>query len=203
MAPNPDADDIVSKAIGWTIDGAPVSDGDLLSCQLLLFMAGLDTVASQLSYAMLHLATHPADRARIVADRQVIPRAVEELLRVYPIVQTARKPTRDMDFHGCPVKAGDMAAFPMAAAGRDETADPDARRVEFNRGITRHLWSSLRSGIAASPSTRLSSNPLSMAGKFSGWTLSTCVGTVDAQAPAGRSMSIDQPSKIQAAVKPR
>ncbi|EUA30556.1 cytochrome P450 family protein [Mycobacterium xenopi 4042] len=139
MAPNPDADDIVSRAIGWSIDGAPVSDGDLLNCLLLLFMAGLDTVASQLSYAMLHLATHPADRARIVAEPQVIPRAVEELLRVYPIVQTARKATRDMNFHGCPVKAGDMAAFPMAAAGRDETAYPDARRVDFNRGVTHHL----------------------------------------------------------------
>jgi cytochrome P450 len=139
MASNPDADDIVSKAIGWTIDSAPVSDGDLLNCLLLLFMAGLDTVASQLSYAMLHLATHPADRARIVAEPELIPRAVEELLRVYPIVQTARKATRDMDFHGCPVKAGDMAAFPMAAAGRDATAYPEARRVDFDRGVTRHL----------------------------------------------------------------
>jgi cytochrome P450 len=138
-ASDPDADDIVSKAIGWTIDGAPVSDGDLLNCLLLLFMAGLDTVASQLSYAMLHLATHPADRRRIAAEPEVIPRAVEELLRVYPIVQTARKATRDMDFHGCPVKAGDMAAFPMAAAGRDTTAYPEARRVDFDRGVTRHL----------------------------------------------------------------
>jgi cytochrome P450 len=139
MASNPEADDIVSKAVGWRIDGVPVSDGDLLNCLLLLFMAGLDTVASQLSYAMLHLATHPADRARIVAEPELIPRAVEELLRVYPIVQTARKATRDMDFHGCPVKAGDMAAFPMAFAGRDETAYPDARRVEFDREVTRHL----------------------------------------------------------------
>jgi cytochrome P450 len=139
MASNPEADDIVSKAVGWRIDGVPVSDGDLLNCLLLLFMAGLDTVASQLSYAMLHLATHPADRARIVAEPELIPRAAEELLRVYPIVQTARKATRDMDFHGCPVKAGDMAAFPMAFAGRDETAYPDARRVEFDREVTRHL----------------------------------------------------------------
>lgn len=137
--PDPNADDIVSKAIGWTIDDAPVTDGDLLNCLLLLFMAGLDTVASQLSYAMLHLATHPADRARIVAEPELVPHAVEELLRVYPIVQTARKATRDMDFHGCPVQAGDMAAFPMAAAGRDETMYEDARSVDLDRKVTRHL----------------------------------------------------------------
>ena len=136
---NPDAEDIVSKAIDWSIDGEPISDMDLLNCLLLLFMAGLDTVSNQLSYAMVHLATHPADRARIVAEPELIPKAVEEMLRVYPIVQTARKATQDMDFHGCPVKAGDMAAFPLAFAGRDENAYPDAREVDLERGVTRHL----------------------------------------------------------------
>lgn len=137
--PDLDAEDIVSKAIGWTIDGEPISDMDLLNCLLLLFMAGLDTVSNQLSYAMLHLATHPADRARIVAEPELIPKAIEEILRVYPIVQTARKATQDMDFHGCPIKAGDMASFSLAFAGRDEAAYPNARTVDLDRGVTRHL----------------------------------------------------------------
>ena len=102
-------------------------------------MAGLDTVSNQLSYGLLHLATHPADRARIVTDPGLIPKAVEEILRVYPIVQTARKATQDFDFHGCPIKAGDMAAFPLAFAGRDETAYPNAREVDLDREVTRHL----------------------------------------------------------------
>jgi cytochrome P450 len=137
--PDPTADDIVSKAIDWTIDGETIGDMDLLNCLLLLFMAGLDTVSNQLSYAMVHLATHPADRARIVAEPELIPKAVEEILRVYPIVQTARKATQDMDFHGCPVKAGDMASFSLAFAGRDGNAYPDAREVNLDRGVTRHL----------------------------------------------------------------
>jgi cytochrome P450 len=136
---NPDAGDIVSAAIDWQIDGEPVNDMELLNCLLLLFMAGLDTVASQSSYAMLHLATHAGDRQRIATDPGVIPHAVEELLRVYPIVQTARKATQDMDFHGCPVKAGDMAAFPLAFANRDGEMFPDARRVDLDRGVTRHI----------------------------------------------------------------
>jgi cytochrome P450 len=136
---DPEADDIVSKAIDWTIDGEPINDMELLNCLLLLFMAGLDTVSNQLSYAMLHLATHPDDRARIVADPSLIPKAVEEILRVYPIVQTARKAVQDMDFHGCPIKAGDMASFSLAFAGRDEKAYPHARTVDLDRGVTRHL----------------------------------------------------------------
>ncbi|MBX9640066.1 MAG: cytochrome P450, partial [Mycobacteriaceae bacterium] len=45
---DPDADDIVSKAIDWAIDGEPINDLELLNCLLLLFMAGLDTVSNQL-----------------------------------------------------------------------------------------------------------------------------------------------------------
>jgi cytochrome P450 len=138
-APDRTAQDIVSTAVGWTIDGAPISDADLLNCLLLLFMAGLDTVASQSSYAMLHLATHPGDRARIVAEPERIPHAVEELLRAYPIVQTARKAMRDADFHGCPIRAGEMAVFPLSAAGRDEVVYSDARTVDLDREVVRHL----------------------------------------------------------------
>jgi cytochrome P450 len=136
---DPDAQDIVSHALTWQIDGQPVTDEDMLNCLLLLFMAGLDTVAAQLSYIFRHLATHPADRRRIVEDPSLIPHAVEELLRAYPIVQTARKATRDEDFHGCPVKAGDMVTFPLSMAGRDDQAFPDAKNVDLDRTDVRHL----------------------------------------------------------------
>jgi len=137
--PDPDAHDIVSDALTWKVDGESPSDADLLSCFLLLFMAGLDTVASQSSYILRHLATHPGDRKRIVDDPSIIPHAIEELLRAYPIVQTARKATRDADFHGCPVKAGDMAAFPLSMAGRDDNAFPNAKEVDFDRTDVRHI----------------------------------------------------------------
>ena len=137
--PGARGDDIVSHAIGWTIDGQPTSDEDVLSCLLLLFMAGLDTVTSQLSYSFLHLATHEADRARLAADPGLVPHAVEELMRAYPIVQTARRATRDIEFHGCPVKAGDMVAFPLGMAGRDAKEYPGAKQVDLDREVTRHI----------------------------------------------------------------
>jgi len=137
--PDPEASDVVSEAIGWQIDGEPANDADILNCLLLLFVAGLDTVASQSSYMWLHLATHPQHRRRIVSDPAVIPQAVEELMRAYPIVQIARKATRDAQFHGCPVKKGDMALFALTAAGRDEHAYPHARTVDLDRGVIRHL----------------------------------------------------------------
>jgi cytochrome P450 len=137
--PDPDARDIVTGALKWRIDGEEPRPEDLLSCFLLLFMAGLDTVAAQSSYMIRHLATHPEDRKRIVEDPSIIPHAIEEMLRAYPIVQTARKATRDADFHGCPIKAGDMAQFPLSMAGRDENAFPNAKEVDFDRQDVRHI----------------------------------------------------------------
>ncbi|HEY8545889.1 MAG TPA: cytochrome P450 [Acidimicrobiales bacterium] len=131
--------DIVSAALHWEVDGEPVAEADLLSCLLLLFMAGLDTVAAQLSYGMHHLATHPADRARLVADPSLIPSAVEEVLRTFPIVQTARKVAEDVEFHGCPLKAGDMVVFPLGSANRDEEAFDGATEFRLDRGPTRHV----------------------------------------------------------------
>jgi cytochrome P450 len=134
-----DGDDIISAAIGWEIDGEPVQDQDLLSCLLLLFMAGLDTVAAQLSYGMYHLAAHPTDRERLVGDPALVPSVVEEVLRTFPIVQTARRVTVDTDFHGCPVRAGDMVVFPLGSANRDDEAFPDATEFVVDRGPTRHI----------------------------------------------------------------
>jgi cytochrome P450 len=137
--PETRSDDIVSHALDWKIDGEAAADQDVLSCMLLLFMAGLDTVAAQLSYIIYHLATHPEDRRKLVEDPARVPGAVEELMRAYPIVQTARRAVEDTDFHGCPIKAGDMVTFPLSMAGRDPNAFERAGAVDLDTGSVRHI----------------------------------------------------------------
>lgn len=132
-------DDMVSAAISLHINGQPVSDEDLTSLCILLFLAGLDTVTAALSYGFWHLARHDADRARIAADPGGIPAAVEELLRAYAAVLPARKVTRDTTFHGCPMKAGDMVMLPINAATRDGRVFPDPHVVDFDRHPNRHI----------------------------------------------------------------
>ena len=95
-----------------------------------LVFEGLDTVASQLSFVFRHLATVPADRTALLADPDKIAGAVEELLRVYSIVRVGRKVVRDTEFHGCPLRAGDMVAMPLAFASRDDEAYEDAAAVK-------------------------------------------------------------------------
>src|SRR3546814_11064204 len=90
---------------------------------------------------------------RLLADPSLMPSAVEEVLRTFPIVQTARKVTTDTDFHGCPVRAGDMVVFPLGSANRDEQAFPGATDFQLDRGPSRHI------AFGAGPHRSLGSHP--------------------------------------------
>jgi cytochrome P450 len=132
-------DDIVSKALEYEIDGKPVTDEDLLSFCLLMFMAGLDTVSVTLGWTFLHLARNDDDRQRIVDDPDLIPSAVEEFLRAFAIVVPARKVMKDVEVQGCPMKAGDMVSIPLNAATRDDAAFPNAATVDITRKPNNHI----------------------------------------------------------------
>ena len=136
--PSLKGDDLLSAALDWEIDGEPVSTADLQNLCMFLFIAGLDTVASQLTVMFHHLGTHPEHRRRIVEDPELVPRAVEEYLRVFPNVATGRKVVADTEVAGVPVKAGQMILLPTSPAGRDYNAYPDADVVDFDRPVVRH-----------------------------------------------------------------
>jgi cytochrome P450 len=133
------SDDLLSSSLDWTIDGKPIPLDDLLSWCLLMFMAGLDTVSTQLNYAFWHLAGHPDDRARIAADPALIPSAVEEFLRCFAFVAPSRKVMQDADFHGCPLKKGDMVLMPLSGATRDPARFEDAGSVRIDRSDNNHI----------------------------------------------------------------
>jgi cytochrome P450 len=145
-------EDIVSKALAYEIDGQPVTDADLCSFCLLMFMAGLDTVSATLGWIFKHLAENPDDRERILAKPELIPSAIEEFVRAYAIVIPARKVTEDIEIQGCPFKAGDMVNIPLAAATRDDAAFPDARSIDIERKPNNHI------GFGAGPHRCLGSH---------------------------------------------
>ena len=132
-------DDLISALIAAEIDGEPMGEQELLQMSILLYMAGLDTVAGELSAFFHHLATPPEDRRRIVDEPAAIPNAVEELLRAYSIVSPGRVVTRDVEWNGCPMKAGDRVLLPTGAANRDPLAFPDATAVDIDRAKNRHV----------------------------------------------------------------
>ncbi len=104
----------------------PLPDDEIQDICVTLTVGSLDTLKSQLGWCFYHLATHPEDRRRLVASPELIPSAVEEFLRAYPIVSMARKVTRDVDFHGCPMKKDEMVLLTIQSATRDPRMFPDA-----------------------------------------------------------------------------
>lgn len=137
---NPREDDFLTNLSQAQIGDRHITDDEFLNICNVLILAGLDTVKSQLGYCLLHLANHPDDRQRILDDPELIPVAVEELVRVYAIVMDGRKIVQDTEFHGCPMKAGEMAMLTVPSATRDETKYANPTQVDFDRtDATGHL----------------------------------------------------------------
>jgi cytochrome P450 len=120
-------------------DGQPVDERLVLGVAALVLIAGVDTTWSAIGSSLWHLATHPEDRDRLVTDPGAMDLAVEELLRAYSPVTMARVVTEDVEFEGCPMKAGDKVLLNFPAANRDPEVFEDADRVVLDRELNRHV----------------------------------------------------------------
>jgi cytochrome P450 len=119
-------------------NGQPLSDGHVLGSLRLLLIAGIDTTWSAIGASLWHLAKTPADRERLVAEPELMPTAVEELLRAYSPVTMAREVMKETVISGCPVKPGNMVLLSFPAANRDPAAFADADKVVIDRKENRH-----------------------------------------------------------------
>jgi cytochrome P450 len=131
--------DLVGLLLEAEVDGRPLTTEEISDYSFLLFMAGLDTVTAALSFMFAYLARHPDHRAQLVADPSIIPSAVEELLRYHAFVNPARTVTRDVEFAGVSMRAGDRVLCSTALAGRDPHEFADAADVCLARSDNRHL----------------------------------------------------------------
>jgi cytochrome P450 len=132
------SDDLITVVANTRIDGAPASTADIISVLRLLLIAGVDTTWSAIGSALWHLATHPADRERLIAEPGLMPVAIEELLRAYAPVTIAREVVKDAAVGGCPMKAGHMVLLSFPAANRDPAVFPEPDRVIIDRAENRH-----------------------------------------------------------------
>jgi cytochrome P450 len=132
-------DDFLSYLLELDMDGEPLDESVVLGMAALILIAGVDTTWSAIGSSLWHLATHDGDRVRLARDPDLMPLAVEELLRAYSPVTMARVVTSDLDFGGCPMKAGDKILMNFPAANRDPEIFEDADRVVLDRAINRHV----------------------------------------------------------------
>ena len=138
--PAPRDGDLASHLMHAGFSGRPLTDAEILDMLTVLVLAGLDTTRGQLGYLFRHLATHPDDRAALIADPRLIPSAVEESLRFYTIIfGDGRKVTRDVEFHGARLKKGDMVYGLVSGANRDPRAYERAGEFILDRKHNHHF----------------------------------------------------------------
>jgi cytochrome P450 len=134
-----DRDDVLSTLISAERAG-DLSRDELLDMCGLLFVAATDTVASAVSNAVILLGTHQDQRAVLRGDPDLLPAAIEEVVRYEAPVQfLARKTTRPVTLHGVTMPAGEWVLLLHAAANRDERRFDDAESFDVTRKPTRHL----------------------------------------------------------------
>jgi cytochrome P450 len=136
---NDPQDDLISELAHTEHDGKPIEDSLILGIAGLVLIAGIDTTWSAIGSTLWHLALHPDDTARLIAEPELMAPAVEEFLRAYSPVTMARVVTSDTEFEGCPMAAGDKVLMNFPAANRDPVAFERANEVLLDRAHNRHV----------------------------------------------------------------
>lgn len=132
-------DDLTSKVIQSSIDGRPANEQEVFSMCINLMFAGLDTVVAELGFSMRFLATHRDHQRQLIEKPELIPEAVEELLRYHGITNLARMVREDMVFRGIEMKAGDPVLLSTTLFGLDDRKFPDPLTVDFTRENKAHM----------------------------------------------------------------
>ena len=132
-------DDLTSFLLDAKIGEEPLAIEHVAGTMILILVAGIDTTWSAISTSLWHLATHPDDLARLVADPDLLPTAVEEFLRFYAPVTMARLVKEDTEFMGYPMKKDDWVLLGFPAANRDPAVFEHADEFVIDREVNRHL----------------------------------------------------------------
>jgi cytochrome P450 len=134
------ADDLLSALVAAEIEGGRLSEAELLSTAITLFLGGHDTTTQLIALGMSALVRHPDQLALLQAQPELVPAAVEEMLRYdAPFQMNLRYVTEDVELGGEVIRAGDLVRQALGAANRDPSRyeDPDSFRIE--RPPARHL----------------------------------------------------------------
>ena len=134
----PTEGDLASHVATAKVKGRLLTEDEMMGMALVLYVGGLDTVASSVGWYLMHLARDPELQTRLREQPELIPAAVEELLRAHGVTITMREVTRDLAFHDIQMRAGDTVGLPQFLASRDARAYPDPHRIDLDRKA-RHI----------------------------------------------------------------
>lgn len=133
-------DDMMTYLTTVELDGQPLSDEEILDISYLFLLGGLDTVTATLGCSIAYLASNPEQRQKLVAKPELIPNAVEELLRwETPVSLVPRVLKQNVTIGDVELREGALVNLLIGAANVDPAEFNDPTHVDFERENNRHL----------------------------------------------------------------
>ena len=123
-------------------DNDRLTEQEMVELAAGLLAAGHETTVTQISNFVYVLLTHPEQLAALRARPELVPAAVEELLRYVPLgaaAAFARYATEDLELGGVHIRAGDPVIAAMHSANRDATVFDEPDRFDIARGAGPHV----------------------------------------------------------------
>jgi cytochrome P450 family 142 subfamily A polypeptide 1 len=121
-------------------DGERLDDDSLTMETLLILIAGDETTRHVISGGMEALLANPDQFAALRADPDLLPGAIDEMLRwVSPVKNMARTATRDVEVAGSSISEGDKLLLLYPSANRDETVFEDPETFDIRRTPNEHV----------------------------------------------------------------
>ena len=133
-------DDLLTALVAADFEGGRLSEAELVSTAITLFLGGHDTTTQLIALGMSALIRHPAQLGLLRERPELVPAAVEEMLRYdAPFQMNLRYVTEDVELRGQTLRAGELIRQALGSADRDPARydDPDVFRID--RPPARHL----------------------------------------------------------------
>ena len=130
---------LTSSIVHGKIKGVPLTEDEKIGMVWFLWLGGLDTVAATISQMYRRMALQPEIQHMLMNDRTLINGAVEEFLRTQPILSSGRRATKDFEWHGMQIKAGDSFSCFNPAGNFDPTRFANPREFDPTRKGNRHF----------------------------------------------------------------
>lgn len=133
-------DDIATRLAQARVEGAPLDDAEYFGNLRTLMTGGQDTTSNLISGTLLELTRHPEALGELRRDPELLPTAIEEMIRCIPsVIWLGRRARLDVDIAGTTIPGGSTVALFFASANRDEQVFRDPDRVDIRREPNPHL----------------------------------------------------------------
>jgi cytochrome P450 len=133
-------DDLLGALLRGTVHGKPISFVDQVRYIFLLLLGGMDTTSGLTGNSLERIARDNALRQKLIERRDLLKSATEEFLRLgTPTQGLARTVSRDTEFYGQQLKAGQRVFLTWAAANRDSAEFEAANQFDLERHPNRHM----------------------------------------------------------------